>query len=478
MLTPPNSPHSEHIPTQPDFKSKLIVVSNRLPITIKRVSAGRYEYNKSSGGLVSGISGLKQDTKFEWYGWPGLSVPADELHQVEKVLKTDYNAVPVSLDDKLADTHYNGFSNSTLWPLLHYQECFSYQQDDWKAYKQVNQLFAERIAADCSDGDTVWVHDYHLLLLPAMLREEAAKLNKTITIGFFLHTPFPASDQFRILPVHRELLHGVLSSDLIGFHTASYAENFNMTCNSVLEPEARFSVFKRLHRPAHVGVYPIGIEPEKFTQELARLECQTRSDLVRARYGDTRIIVGVDRLDYIKGLPRKVQALECFLSRHPEWIGKVTLVQVVVPSRETIPEYKKLWNTLEDLVNGVNQKYSKKHPFTKPSTTTDLHPSSRQRHLPTNPPPPLQRPLHRARRALRRRRRLPHLFNPRRHEPCRLRIHRFTNAAPRRPAAFRVRWRRGANARQLAVQPLGSGRYGRRHCGGAHDGRGGASDES
>ena len=127
----------------------------------------------------------------------------------------------------------DNFLDSTLWPLLHYQGCFSFNRSDWKAYEEVNQIFAARLAADCVDGDIVWIHDYHLLLAPAMLRQKAATLKKTVTIGFFLHTPFPASDQFRILPVCERLLSGVLGSDMIGFHTASYAEHFKATCADV-----------------------------------------------------------------------------------------------------------------------------------------------------------------------------------------------------------------------------------------------------
>jgi trehalose 6-phosphate synthase len=159
-----------------------------------------------------------------------------------------HSAVPIALHDELADSHYNGFSSkffikwlskltisdSTLWPLLHYQSCFTFNRSDWHAYEEVNEIFANRIAADCVDGDIVWVHDYHLLLVPSLLRQKVALLNKRITIGFFLHTPFPASDQFRILPVCKNILEGVLGSDMIGFHTSSYNKNFNSACVDIL----------------------------------------------------------------------------------------------------------------------------------------------------------------------------------------------------------------------------------------------------
>jgi trehalose 6-phosphate synthase len=251
-VAPPPTPQpaSEQIQLKRD--GRLIIVSNRLPITIKRQEGGQYQVNKSSGGLVTGLSGLDQEADHTWYGWLGQSVPADDSKELQSRLKEQHKAIAVTLDDDLAESHYNGFSSmcttpdplffqltshpsdSTLWPLLHYQGCFSFSRGDWKAYEEVNQIFSARLAADCEDGDIVWIHDYHLLLVPELLRKQAALLNKKITIGFFLHTPFPASDQFKILPVCEELLQGVLGSDMVGFHTASYAENFKSTCADVL----------------------------------------------------------------------------------------------------------------------------------------------------------------------------------------------------------------------------------------------------
>lgn len=231
---------------------RLLLVSNRLPITIKRTEDGSYSFNMSSGGLVTGLSGLAKATKFQWYGWPGLEVPESEQGTLAKQLEDEHGATPVFIDDELADRHYNGFSSrsyaslliaavltsladSILWPLFHYHPGeITFDESAWSAYKEVNRLFAKTMAKDVQDGDLIWVHDYHLMLLPAMLREEIGTTKKNVKIGFFLHTPFPSSEIYRILPVREELLLGVLQCDLIGFHTYDYARHFLSSCSRIL----------------------------------------------------------------------------------------------------------------------------------------------------------------------------------------------------------------------------------------------------
>ncbi|TKA50964.1 Alpha,alpha-trehalose-phosphate synthase [UDP-forming] 1, partial [Cryomyces minteri] len=219
----------------PSKEGRLLLVSNRLPITIKRSEEGHYDFSMSSGGLVSGLSGLSKSTTFQWYGWPGLEVPEQEIGDLKAKLKEHYNAVPVMLDDDLADRHYNGFSNSILWPLFHYHPGeITFDESAWNAYTEANRLFAKAIAKDVNDNDLVWVHDYHLMLLPAMLREEIGDTKKNVKLGFFLHTPFPSSEIYRILPVRNEILLGVLHCDLIGFHTYDYARHFLSSCARIL----------------------------------------------------------------------------------------------------------------------------------------------------------------------------------------------------------------------------------------------------
>ncbi|KAI9049384.1 hypothetical protein LZ554_006418 [Drepanopeziza brunnea f. sp. 'monogermtubi'] len=304
---------------EPDVRGRLLLVSNRLPITIKRTDDGSYTFSMSSGGLVTGLSGLSKTTTFQWYGWPGLEVPEAEAGPMVKRLKDEHGAVPVFIDDELADRHYNGFSNSILWPLFHYHPGeITFDESAWAAYKEVNRLFAKTMAKDVQDGDLVWVHDYHLMLLPQMLREEIGS-KKNVKIGFFLHTPFPSSEIYRILPVRDELLRGVLSCDLIGFHTYDYARHFLSSCSRILEtPTTPNGVDTGGGKFVTVAAFPIGIDPEKFVDGLKRQKVQERIAVLERKFEGVKLIVGVDRLDYIKGVPQKLHALEVFLSEHPE----------------------------------------------------------------------------------------------------------------------------------------------------------------
>lgn len=226
----PASPSPQAPPEQ-----HLIVVSNRLPITITKDAQGEYHFKMSSGGLVSALSGTKKSMSFTWIGWTGFYIPPKDRPIVDKRLMEEYSCQAVYLDDDVADRHYNGFSNSILWPLFHYHPGeITFDESAWAAYKEVNRLFARAVAKDVQDGDLIWVHDYHLMLLPEMLREEIGTTKKNVKIGFFLHTPFPSSEIYRILPVREALLLGVLHSDLIGFHTYDYARHFLSSCSRIL----------------------------------------------------------------------------------------------------------------------------------------------------------------------------------------------------------------------------------------------------
>ncbi|PGH26595.1 alpha,alpha-trehalose-phosphate synthase [UDP-forming] 1 [Polytolypa hystricis UAMH7299] len=338
--------------------ARLLLVSNRLPITIKRSDDGKYDFSMSSGGLVSGLSGLSKSTTFQWYGWPGLEVPEDEIPIVTKRLKDEYDAVPIFIDDELADRHYNGFSNSILWPLFHYHPGeITFDESAWVAYRDANRLFAQAVAKDVKDGDLVWVHDYHLMLLPSMLREEIGDSKKNVKIGFFLHTPFPSSEIYRILPVRNELLLGVLSCDLIGFHTYDYARHFLSSCSRILGLSTTPNGVEFQGKIIAVGAFPIGIDPDKFKEGLKKEKVQKRIAQLEQKFQGVKLMVGVDRLDYIKGVPQKLHALEVFLTDHPEWIGKVVLVQVAVPSRQDVEEYQNLRAVVNELVGRINGKF-------------------------------------------------------------------------------------------------------------------------
>lgn len=335
----------------------VFAISNRLPVTIKRNEDGSYSYNMSSGGLVTALSGVKKTTSFKWFGWPGLEIPDEEKERVSNDLAEKFSCYPVYLSDDLADLHYNGFSNSILWPLFHYHPGeMNFDEVAWEAYTEANRLFAKTIATLVNDGDTIWVHDYHLMLLPAMLREEVGQ-NKKIRIGFFLHTPFPSSEVYRILPVRRQVLLGVLQCDLIGFHTYDYARHFLSSVARILNLDPSPNSVTVNGRTVVVGAFPIGIDVDKFLDGLKKPEVRSRINQLESRFDGTKIIVGVDRLDYIKGVPQKLHAFEIFLTEHPEWIGKVVLVQVAVPSRQDVEEYQNLRAVVNELVGRINGRF-------------------------------------------------------------------------------------------------------------------------
>ncbi|KAI9013919.1 glycosyltransferase family 20-domain-containing protein [Phycomyces nitens] len=337
-------------------KQRLLVVSNRLPITVtKDTTTGDYDFKMSSGGLVAALSGLKKEMHFTWIGWPGLDVPTHERKGLEKRLLEETSTMPVFVSNELADLHYNGFSNSILWPLFHYHPGeISFNEEWWEGYQRVNQLFADAIDKILEDGDLVWIQDYHLMLLPAMLRK---KTTKDIKIGWFLHTPFPSSEIYRILPVRKEILLGVLECDLLGFHTYDYARHFLSSCTRILGLSTMPNGVEFEGRYIQVGTFPIGIDPEKYTDGLKDPKIVARIAQLKSRFGDCKVIVGVDRLDYIKGVPQKMHAMEVFLSQHPEWVGKVVLVQLAVPSREDVEEYQQLRSTINELVGRINGQY-------------------------------------------------------------------------------------------------------------------------
>lgn len=362
---------------KPRLEARLLLVSNRLPITIKRSADGKYDFSMSSGGLVSGLSGLSKSTTFQWYGWPGLEVPGDEAKELTTRLKDEYGAIPVFIDDELADKHYNGFSSkssskhpphflansfkdSILWPLFHYHPGeITFDEAAWNAYTEANRLFAKAIAKEVQDGDLIWVHDYHLMLLPQMLREEIDSSKSNVKIGFFLHTPFPSSEIYRILPVRNEVLLGVLHCDLIGFHTYDYARHFLSSCARILGLTTTPNGVEFEGKIITVGAFPIGIDPDKFTEGLQREKVKKRIATLEEKFKGVKLMVGVDRLDYIKGVPQKLHALEVFLTDHPEWIGKVVLVQVAVPSRQDVEEYQNLRAVVNELVGRINGKFGK-----------------------------------------------------------------------------------------------------------------------
>lgn len=231
-----------------------------------------------------------------------------------------------------------------------------FDETQWDGYYRANVAFANAIKQIAQDGDMIWVQDYHLMLLPALLKEILTDM-PAIKIGFFLHTPFPSSEVYRVLPVRKQILLGVLQSDLIGFHTYDYARHFLSSCARILGLQTMPNGVEYDGRFVNVGTFPIGIDPDKFISGLEDPIVQGKIFDLQRRFAGKKLMVGVDRLDYIKGVPHKLYAFDLFLTRYPEFQGKVALLQVAVPTRTEVEEYKNLRISVNELVGRINGKF-------------------------------------------------------------------------------------------------------------------------
>lgn len=335
----------------------LIVVSNRLPISISREKDGTFTYNHTNGGLGTAISSLKTDGGHIWIGWPGL--PSDDLSEQEKEqiateLFKKFHYVPVFQTKQQIADFYEGYSNDTLWPLIHYfPEKATYQAKFWEAYQQVNQLYLEAVETYAKSDSTIWVNDYHLMLLPEMLRQSLPDTR----IGFFLHTPFPSYELFRQLPERSELVKGLLGADLLGFHIYDYARHFISSANRLLGASSSNGMIEYDGRHIQVDTYPIGIDYDRFITQLHSRESQKELKELEAHYAGKKLIVAIDRLDYSKGILERMRGFEMFLSQHPEWQGKATLYMIEAPSRTEVPAYRELRDDVELMVSRINGMY-------------------------------------------------------------------------------------------------------------------------
>jgi trehalose 6-phosphate synthase/phosphatase len=332
--------------------ARVIVVSNRLPVTVGHQS-GRLVLRDSAGGVATGLVSLRPSFSSTWIGWPGIDLPAsrrDDREWVERELGAQ-DCVPVYLSRADIEKYYHGFSNETLWPLFHYSEArASFRADYWESYLRVNRLFADAVAGAVRTGDSVWVHDYHLMLLPALLRRQM----RSTPIGFFLHIPFPSSETFRMLPWRHEILEGLIGADLVGFHTYNYARHFLSSVRRILGHEHETGRIKTGPRSTVVDAFPMGIGFDRYADAVRR-EGATRG---MKQLGDRRVVLSIDRLDYTKGIVDRLKAYDLFLQTHPEWHNRVVLVALVVPSRSRIPEYARLKEQVDEAVGRINGRYA------------------------------------------------------------------------------------------------------------------------
>ncbi|RRO16394.1 bifunctional alpha,alpha-trehalose-phosphate synthase (UDP-forming)/trehalose-phosphatase [Flavobacteriaceae bacterium 14752] len=345
--------------------NKTIIVSNRLPLQVERSKDG-IKVTPSVGGLATGMKSVHRDSNGVWVGWTGLT---DE--EIDKSLQTQVNTavekeqcVGVNLTEDDIENYYYGFSNRTLWPLFHYfLEYTEFDKTAWESYKRVNEKFAKVVISQIEDGDKVWIHDYQLLLLPQLVKAEKPE----VSIGFFLHIPFPSYEIFRTFPKRGELLEGMLGADLIGFHTYDYERHFLSSVKRIANKEVKFNKITHDNRIIKVDSFPMGIDYKKFENAALdnqkqnnrqKTEIQRRLDEHLSQSSSTKMVLSIDRLDYTKGIPNRIRAFEYFLNKYPQYREKIRLIMLAVPSRSQVPQYQKLKRETDELVGRINGEFS------------------------------------------------------------------------------------------------------------------------
>tara|TARA_E500000331_G_scaffold344409_1_gene380614 strand:- start:498 stop:2675 length:2178 start_codon:yes stop_codon:yes gene_type:complete len=333
---------------------KTIIISNRLPVKIEKEN-DELVYKASEGGLATGLSSVFKQGNNLWVGWPGLAIEKSQEQEVHSNLIKQHMK-PVFLSSEEIEDFYEGFSNETLWPNFHYFNQYTvYKEELWLAYQRVNQKFAEILSEELEDDDTVWIHDYQLLLLPQLIRA----ISPNATIGFFLHIPFPSYESFRLLPWRRELLNGMLGADFLGFHTYDDMRHFLSSVNRLAGLGNSNGTIKVKNRLIKADALPMGIDYEKYAASAQDPETLAREARYRKSIDTVKLILSIDRLDYSKGIPQRLRAFELFLSKYPDFKEQVSLFMVVVPSRDSVSKYKQLKEEIDLLVGRINGQFSK-----------------------------------------------------------------------------------------------------------------------
>jgi trehalose 6-phosphate synthase len=332
--------------------SRLLVVSNRLPEL--RSAASSFDVRKRNvGGLVSALEPALASRHGIWLGWSGRSRPGADPTAFGLDESSHPSQAWVDFPEDLQRDYYNGFCNSALWPLLHsFPGRVRFSEQAWTAYKRANESFAVVASQLVGMDDPIWIHDYHLFLMADRLRDHGHEG----PLGLFLHVPFPGPDIFFILPWAEELLTALLRLDLIGFHTPIYAKNFLHCASVITETRVGDDAIEYRGRRTRVRSFPIGIIPERF-QEPARGDSAKQAESLMRSIAPTQLVLGVDRLDYTKGIPERISAFGRLLELHPEWRRKVSLVQISVPSRSDVPEYEEQRQRIEQIVGRTNGEF-------------------------------------------------------------------------------------------------------------------------
>jgi trehalose 6-phosphate synthase/phosphatase len=336
--------------------NRIVIVSNRLPVTVSRTDDG-LDLAPSVGGLATGLSSFYKEYESLWIGWPGVpaeDLDRDEAAELERRLADEHGCKAVHLRSEDLSAYYEGFSNSTIWPLFHYfTQYTTYAEEYWRSYVEVNRAFADALIEEARPGDHIWVHDYHLMLLPEMVRQRV----DDATIGFFLHIPFPSFETFRQLPWRLEIMSGLLGCDLVGFHTYDYAKHFLVSVRNLLGHEHAAGEIRAGRRVIKVDSFPMGIDYERYRSGPGTVEVRASAARVRQQMQDRKLVLSVDRLDYSKGILERITAFETFLDLHPEYHDRVQVVVVAVPSRTGVAEYEQLKRSVDEAVGRVNGRF-------------------------------------------------------------------------------------------------------------------------
>ena len=335
--------------------ARILIVSNRLPVTASK-SEGKINFVPSVGGLATGISSFHQNHDCLWIGWSGIArdeMSKDNMQDIIAQLERLKN-YPVFLSQSQIESYYDGFCNKTIWSLFHsFTQYTIYDNVLWDEYKKVNKIFCQTILAIIKPDDIIWIHDYQLMLLPMLLRQRIPNL----TIGFFLHIPFPPQEIYRQLPWRREILEGILGADLIGFHTYDYVRNFLDSELRLLGDEQNMGYINYQNRMLKVDSFPMGIDYERFSMAIQNTDTQREVEKIRKQIGRRKIILSIDRMDYTKGIVERLKAYEIFLQENPEYFEKVTLIMLAVPSRTRVEQYQHLKHQIDELIGKINGKY-------------------------------------------------------------------------------------------------------------------------
>lgn len=341
-------------------QKRLVIVSNRLPVSVEGEGESA-TLKPASGGLVTAVAPILEKNHGLWIGWLGADDNIDIDPLVEEFnQRGHYTVHPVDLTADEVDLYYEGFANTAIWPLFHdFIFLANYDLEQWNAYDSVNRKFAETVAARVDEGDFVWIHDYHLMRAAWHLRQQ----NLGQPLAYFHHIPFPSPDIFRRLPWREEVLRGLLSYDLVGFQSLRDRRNFTAAVRelipgSYLTRKRRYTLVHLEGRTIRVGNYPISIDFREFDQAARSQDVRIETKAMRAAYPAHTLILGLDRLDYTKGIPERFLAFERLLEKYPDLQGKVSLVQVVVPSRTGVQGYVELKEELDSLTGRINGRFS------------------------------------------------------------------------------------------------------------------------